>query len=175
MTNSTLYMNTVFWLAEKRSIFYQFLVFSALPPSQGTVLGKYHTRGKIPSLISLWRRWCNSELFRFLLSTNAKQSKEKWQTTVSAVMFEIVEMYTFQIYLHYFFTCSLLCIVAKQWFIIFSIVPEIHFFEKIFTVFLDWWKSWRSNERGCLKFWTCLHATVLLAVKYSPELSKYIL
>jgi len=27
---------------------------------------------------------------------------------VSAVMFEIVEMYIFQIYLHYFFTCCVL-------------------------------------------------------------------
>jgi hypothetical protein len=25
------------------------------------------------------------------------------------------------------------------------------------------------------EFWTCLHATVLLAVKYSAELNKYIL
>jgi len=59
------------WL-KKRVFVYQFLVFSALLPSQGMVLGKYHARGKIPSFISLWRRWCNSELFRFLLSTNAK-------------------------------------------------------------------------------------------------------
>jgi len=35
--------------------------------------------------------------------------------------------------------------------------------------------SWKSNDRGGLKFWTCLHATVLLAVKYSAELNKYIL
>ena len=35
--------------------------------------------------------------------------------------------------------------------------------------------SWKSNDRGGLMFWTCLHATVLLAVKYSAELNKYIL
>ena len=35
--------------------------------------------------------------------------------------------------------------------------------------------SWKPNDRGGLKFWTCLHATVLLAVKYSAELNKYIL
>ena len=27
--------------------------------------------------------------------------------------------------------------------------------------------SWKSNDQGGLKFWTCLHATLLLAVKYS--------
>ena len=35
--------------------------------------------------------------------------------------------------------------------------------------------SWKSNDRGGLKFWTCLYATLLLAVKYSAELNKYIL
>ena len=40
------------------------------------------------------------ELLGFLLSTNAKVQK---MTTVSAVMLEIVEMYIFQIHLHYFF------------------------------------------------------------------------
>jgi hypothetical protein len=46
------------------------------------------------------------ELLGFLLSTNAKVKK---MTTVSAVMFEIVEMYIFQIHLHYFFfTCCML-------------------------------------------------------------------
>jgi hypothetical protein len=39
-------------------------------------------------------------LLGFLLSTNAKVKK---MTTVSAVMVEIVEMYIFQIHLHYFF------------------------------------------------------------------------
>ena len=28
---------------------------------------------------------------------------------------------------------------------------------------------------GGLKFWTCFHATVLLTIKYSAELNKYIL
>ena len=40
---------------------------------------------------------------------------------------------------------------------------------------LIWSLSWKSNDWGGLKFWTCLHATVLLAVKYSEELNKYIL
>ena len=40
---------------------------------------------------------------------------------------------------------------------------------------LIWSLSWKSNDRGGLKFWTCLHATVLLSVKYSAELNKYIL
>jgi len=42
------------------------------------------------------------ELLGFLLSINAL-FKVKKMTTVSAVMFEIVEMYIFQIHLHYFF------------------------------------------------------------------------
>ena len=65
-------------------------------------------------------------------------------------------------------------------FVIFEFVPE----------FIHWsllWKdiscfrrlilslSWKSNDRGGLKFWTYLHATVLLAVRYSAELNKYIL
>ena len=40
------------------------------------------------------------ELLGFLLSPNVKVKK---MTRVSAVMFEIVEMYIFQIHLHYFF------------------------------------------------------------------------
>jgi hypothetical protein len=48
------------------------------------------------------------ELLGFLLSTNAKVKK---MTTVSAIMFEIVEMYIFQIQLHYFF---LACCILKQ-------------------------------------------------------------
>jgi hypothetical protein len=40
------------------------------------------------------------ELIEFLLSTNAKVER---MMAVSAVMFEIVEMYIFQIHLHYFF------------------------------------------------------------------------
>jgi hypothetical protein len=48
------------------------------------------------------------ELLGFLLSTNAKVKK---MTTVSAVLFEIVEMYIFQIPLHYFF---LACCMLKQ-------------------------------------------------------------
>jgi hypothetical protein len=56
---------------------------------------------------------------------------------VSAIMFEIVEIYIFQIYLNYFF--YMLYIKAKPWFILFfDCVPEIHFFEKIFPVFIDW-------------------------------------
>ena len=47
-----------------------------------------------------------------------------------------------------------------------------HFFEKKNSCFR---RLRKSNDRGGLKFWTCLHATVLLAVKYSAELNKYIL
>ena len=93
------------------------------------------------------------ELLGFLLSTNAKVKK---MTTVSAVIFEIFEMYIFQIHLHYFF--SVLHVKGKRDLFYFEFVPEfIHCF------------------RSGLKFWTCLHATVLLAVKYSAELNKYIL
>ena len=45
------------------------------------------------------------ELLEFLLSTNCN-AKVKTMTTVSAVMFEIVEMYIFQI--HFFFRYTLL-------------------------------------------------------------------
>ena len=45
------------------------------------------------------------ELLGFLLSTNAKVKK---MTTVAAVMFEIVEIYIFQIHLHYFLACCML-------------------------------------------------------------------
>ena len=53
-------------------------------------------------------------------------------------MFEIVEMYIFQFYLHYFY--NMLYIKVKPWFnlVIRDFVPEIHFFEKIFPVFIDW-------------------------------------
>jgi hypothetical protein len=113
------------------------------------------------------------ELLGFLLSTNAKVKK---MTTVSAVLFEIVEMYIFQIPLHYFF---LACCMLKQnrdlfyFWICSNLFQNLYtsHFEKIFPVFVDW----KSNDRGGLKFWTCLHATVLLAVKYSVELNKYIL
>ena len=67
------------------------------------------------------------ELLRFLLSTNGKVKK---MTTVSAVMFEIVEMYIFQIYLHYFF---LACCMLKN---LFQNLYTGHF-EKIFPVFVD--------------------------------------
>ena len=54
------------------------------------------------------------------VSSFNQRSKEKWQTTVSAVIFEIVEMYIFQIYLHYF--VYMLYIKAKPWFILFLIL-----------------------------------------------------
>jgi hypothetical protein len=61
-------------------------------------------------------------------------------TTVSAVMFEIVEMYIFQIHLHFFF--SVFYVKAKPWFILFlNLFQNLytgHFFEKIFPVFVDW-------------------------------------
>jgi hypothetical protein len=114
------------------------------------------------------KSWMLFELLGFLLSTNAKIKKI---TTVSAVMFEIVEMYRFQIHLHYF-VFSVLYVKAKPWFILFlNLFQNLYtsdFFEKIFPVFVDWLSlSWKSNDQGGLKFWTCLHATLLLAVKYS--------
>jgi hypothetical protein len=54
------------------------------------------------------------ELLGFRLSTNAKVKK---MTTVSAVIFEIVEMYIFQIHLHFFF--SVLHVKGKPGFILF--------------------------------------------------------
>jgi hypothetical protein len=60
----------------------------------------------------------------------------KWQTAVSAVMLEIVEMYIFQIYLHH----NLHVVYCNKTVIysIFDFAPEIHFFEKIFPAFIDW-------------------------------------
>ena len=116
------------------------------------------------------------ELLGFLLSTNAKVKK---MTTVSAVMFEIVEMYIFQIHLHYFI---LVCCMLKQnrdlfyfWICsrIYTLVTSLKRFSCFRRLILS--LSWKSNNQGGLKFWTCLHATLLLAVKYSAELNKYIL
>ena len=113
------------------------------------------------------------ELLGFLLSTNAKVKK---MTTVSAVMLEIVEMYIFQIHLHYFFL-ALLYVKAKPWFILFLNLFQKSLLWKDFSCFRRFILSlsWKSNDRCGLKFWTCLHATVLLAVKYTAELNKYIL
>jgi hypothetical protein len=84
------------------------------------------------------KSWMLFELLGFLLSTNAKIKKI---TTVSAVMFEIVEMYRFQIHLHYF-VFSVLYVKAKPWFILFlNLFQNLYtsdFFEKIFPVFVDW-------------------------------------
>jgi hypothetical protein len=60
----------------------------------------------------------------FLLSTNAKVNKK---TTVSAVMFDIIEMYIFQIHLHYFFSVY---VKAKPWFILF-----LNLFQNLYTKF----------------------------------------
>jgi hypothetical protein len=64
------------------------------------------------------------ELLGFLLSTNVKVKK---MTTVSAVMFEIVEKYIFQIHLHYFF------LACRD---IFSQISR------------QWWKSWKKRRIG---------------------------
>ena len=113
------------------------------------------------------------ELFGFLLSTIAKVKK---MTTVSADMFEIVEMYIFQIHLHYLFAC---CMLKQN--------RDLFYFWVSSRIYTLLWKdftcfrrlilsfSWKSNDRGGLNIWTCLHAAVLLAVKYSAELNKYIL
>ena len=112
------------------------------------------------------------ELIEFLLSTNAKVKR---MTTVSVVMFEIVEMYIFQIHLHYLFAC---CMLKQN--------RDLSYFWVYSRIYTPLWQdfscfrglilslSWKSNDGGGLKFWTCFHATVLLAVKYSAELNKYI-
>ena len=112
------------------------------------------------------------ELLWFLLSTNTKVKKMK---TVSAVMFEIVEMYIFQIHLHYFFACCML--KQNRDLFYFWVCSRNTLLWKDFSCFrrLILSLSWKSNDRDGLKFWTCLHATVLLAVKYSAELNKYTL
>ena len=58
--------------------------------------------------------------------------------TVSAVMFEIVEIYIFQ-YISNLFAlfCYMLYCTKTVIYSIFNFAPEIHFFEKIFPVFLD--------------------------------------
>ena len=155
------------WLIKGVFFFLPILSFSALSPSQGylslgipytTLLGKYHARGKIPSLNSLWHHGCNSELLVFLLSTNAKVKKND-RRQCQPLFLKSLKCIYFKFICIIFF--NMLYIVAKQWFYsIFDFVADIHIFEKIFPG---------------LKFWTCLHATVLLAVKYSAELNKYIL
>ena len=107
------------------------------------------------------------ELLGFLLSTNVKVKK---MTTVSSVMFEIVEMYIFQIHLHYFF--CMLYIKTNRDLFYFWVYSRIYtLLWQDFSCFrrLILSLSWKPNDRGGLKFWTCLHATVLLAVKYSAE------
>ena len=76
--------------------------------------------------------------------------------------------------------CIFFCMLyvkAKPWFILFWVCSRNTLLWKDFSCFrrLILSLSWKSNDRGGLKFWTCLHATVLLAVKYSAELNKYIL
>jgi hypothetical protein len=76
--------------------------------------------------------------------------------------------------------CNFFCMLyvkAKPWFILFWVCSRNTLLWKDFSCFrrLILSLSWKSNDRGGLKFWTCLHATVLLAVKYSAELNKYIL
>jgi hypothetical protein len=96
-------------------------------------IGKYPARDEIPSLNSLWRHGCNSNYSGFFFQPTLKVKK---MTTVSAVMFEIVEMYIFQIHLHYFF-CMMYVKNKTVIYSIFEFVPEMHFFEKIFPVFVD--------------------------------------
>jgi hypothetical protein len=55
-------------------------------------------------------------------------------TTVSAAMFEIVEMHIFQIICIMFAWCMLKQNVIYS---IFEFLPEIHFFETILPVFVD--------------------------------------
>ena len=97
-------------------------------------------------------------------------------TTLSALIWNRWNVYIFQIHLHYFFAC---CMLKQN--------CDLFYFWVCSRIYTLLWKdfscfrrlilslSWKSNDRGGLKFWTCLHATVLLAVKYSAELNKYIL
>jgi hypothetical protein len=117
--------------------------------------------------------WMSLELLGFLLSTNAKVKK---MTTVSALCLKSLKCIYFKSICIIFFAC---CMLKQN-------RDLFHFWvcSRIYTLL---WKdfscfrrlilslSWKSNDRGGLKFWTCLHATVLLTVKYSAELNKYIL
>jgi hypothetical protein len=88
-----------------------------------------------------------------------------------AVMFEIVEMYIFQIHLHYFFFAY--CMLKQN--------RDLFYFWVCSRIYTLLWKdfscfrrlilslSWKSNDRGGLKFWTCLHATGLLAAKFRRD------
>ena len=102
------------WLMKGVFFFYQFFVFSAFPPLPGYLpkISRYYRKISHSRRNPFFKQFMKSrmlfELLGFLLSTNAKVKK---MTTVSAVMFEIVEMYTFQIHLHYIF---LACCMLKQ-------------------------------------------------------------
>jgi hypothetical protein len=82
----------------------------------------------------------NSMIIKYVL--RRYYFKVKKMTTVSAVMFEIVEMYIFQIHLHFF---SVLYVKAKPWFILFlNLFQNLytgHFFEKIFPEANIWLSS----------------------------------
>ena len=110
--------------SDERSIFYQSLVFSALSPLLGYLpmgipyssckyhctIGKYPTRGEIPSLNSLWHHRCNSNYSGFFFQPTLKQRK---------ICLKLLKCIIFQIYFHYFF--YMLYIKAKPWFILFLI------------------------------------------------------
>ena len=113
--NSTLYQNAVFWLVDERGIFFTNSSFFQLFHQCRDIclkISRYYRKisrsRRNPFFKWFMTSWMLFELLGFLLSTNAKVKK---MTTVSAVMFEIVEMYIFQIHLHYF---CLACCMLKQ-------------------------------------------------------------
>ena len=133
----------------------------------------YHAREKIPSLNSLWRHGCNSELLGFLLSTNAKVKKNDRRhcqslclKSLKCIYFKFISIVFYMLY-----------IVEKRWFILFLILFQNYTSLKRFFLFskIDESLGNQMNVVVWTEFWTCLHATVLLAVKYSAELNKYIL
>jgi hypothetical protein len=113
------------------------------------------------------------ELIGFHLSTNAKVKK---MTTVSALCLKSLKCMYFKFICINFFAC---CMLKQN--------RDLFYFWVYSRIYTPLWQdfscfrrlilslSWKSNDRGGLKFWTCLHATVLLAVKYSAEINKYIL
>ena len=117
---------------DKRGTFNQFWILFRFSPSEGylplrILYSKYHAREKIPSLNSLWRHVCNSELLGFFIQPMVKERKMTYNSVD-------------------------------------------HYFE-FYRANLNGEKKNTERFLGSNLQW-CLHATVLLAVKYSAELNK---
>ena len=109
------------------------------------------------------------ELLWFLLSTNTKVKKmtsvsryvwNRWNVYISnsfALFFCM--LYVQNRDLFYFWVCSKNTLLWKDFSCFRRLILSL---------------SWKSNDRDGLKFWICLHATVLLAVKYWADLNKFI-